>query len=81
MCIMNIHMHGCVYVFHVLPNICKLTMTMSFYLFTILRFNKAYINSGYNFLPCDAAIPLLDLVIARYLDWVFRIDKFMYISI
>ena len=41
MCIMNMHVHGCVYAFSCFPcYFLELTMTMSFYLSPKLIFNK-----------------------------------------
>ena len=43
MCIMNMHVNDCIYAFSCFPCYLGLTVTASFYLSPIIRFNKAYL--------------------------------------
>ena len=77
MCIMNLHVYGmCIYIFMFSLYLLGLITTMSFYLYPILRFNKAdclYLQS----LSVGGCCTVWDCVIARSPECVA--DWYMYL--
>ena len=81
MCIMNLHVSIGEYVFLCFPCYSLLTMTASFYLYTILRFNKAYwfyLQS----LPVRFSVPykteLLNGLLTGFADWYMYVYMYFW---
>ena len=77
MCIMNLHMHGCVYIFLWFTCYFVLAMKVSCCLSTIFRFNKVYwlyLKS----LPIWGFCTIIRLIY-RTIFWLGLADRYMYV--